>query len=102
MGRKFQKGNPGKPKGAVCKFTTLKAAFVNVFERMGGEDALLEWAIASNHNTAAFYQWITKILPADINLGNALDADGKGQALIIKVIHTRDGDGGGNGDGGTK
>jgi hypothetical protein len=92
--------NPsGRPKGSVNKFTTLKAAFLNVFERMGGEDALLAWAKASNHNTAAFYQWITKILPADINLGNTPDADGKAQALLIRVIHTKDGDGGGNGDG---
>ena len=65
--RKGQSGNPkGKPKGAVCKFTTLKAAFLNVFERMGGEDGLLEWVNASNHNKAAFYQWITKMLPVDV------------------------------------
>ena len=69
MGKKFQPGNPGKPKGAVCKFTTLKAAFLNVFERAGGEDGLLEWVNASNHNKAAFYQWITKMLPADMNVG---------------------------------
>ena len=92
--------NPrGRRKGSINKFTTLKAAFLSVFERTGGEDGLLEWVNASNHNKAAFYQWITKMLPADVNLGNALDADGKGQALIIKVIHTKDGDGGGNGDG---
>jgi len=61
--------NPrGRRKGSINKFTTLKAAFLNVFERMGGEDALLEWVRASNHNTAAFYQWVTKMLPADLNL----------------------------------
>ena len=92
--------NPrGRRKGSVNKFTGLKAAFLNVFERLGGEDALLEWAKASNHNLAAFYQWITKMLPADVNLANASDANGKTQALLIKVIHTRDGDNGGNGDG---
>ena len=98
--RKGQSGNPkGKPKGAVCKFTTLKAAFLNVFERTGGENGLLEWVNASNHNKAAFYQWITKMLPADVNVGNAPDADGKDREFIIKVIHTKDGDGGGNGNG---
>jgi hypothetical protein len=67
--QKGQSGNPkGKAKGAVSKFTSLKAAFLNVFERMGGEDALLEWANSSNHNKAAFYQWITKMLPADVNV----------------------------------
>jgi hypothetical protein len=99
----FQPGNNANPKGrrkgSVNKFTTLKAAFLNVFERTGGEDGLLEWVNASNHNKAAFYQWITKMLPADVNVGNASDADGKTQALVIKVIHTKDGDGGGNGNG---
>jgi len=98
----FQPGisaNPrGRRKGSVNKFTTLKAAFLSVFERTGGEDGLLEWVNASNHNKAAFYQWITKMLPADVNLGNASAPSGKPQALIIKVIHANDGDGG-NGDG---
>jgi hypothetical protein len=99
--KKGQSGNPkGKQKGVVSKFTTLKAAFLNVFERAGGEDGLLEWVNASNHNKAAFYQWITKMLPADVNVGNTSDADGKTQALLIKVVHTKDGDpGNGNGNG---
>jgi len=70
----FQPGisaNPrGRRKGSVNKFTTLKAAFLNVFERTGGEDGLLEWVNASNHNKAAFYQWITKMLPADLNVSS--------------------------------
>jgi hypothetical protein len=97
--KKGQSGNPkGKPKGAVCKFTTLKAAFLNVFERTGGEDGLLEWVNASNRNKAAFYQWITKMLPADVNIGNTPDADGKVNALLVKVVHVK-GSGNGNGNG---
>jgi hypothetical protein len=38
-------------------------------------------------------------MPANLHLGNALDADGKTQALLIKVVHTKDIDGGGNGNG---
>jgi len=87
--RKGQSGNPkGKPKGAVCKFTTLKAAFLNVFERTGGEDGLLEWVNASNHNKAAFYQWITKMLPADVNLSGQDGAPIRVQ--LEKVITTID------------
>jgi len=93
----FQPGisaNPrGRRKGSVNKFTTLKAAFLNVFERTGGENGLLEWVNASNHNKAAFYQWITKMLPADVNVGNASDADGEDREFIIRVIHVNDGDG---------
>ena len=97
--KKGQSGNPkGKAKGEVCKFTSLKATFLNVFERMGGEDALLEFVKSSNHNKAMFYQWITRMLPADVNVGNTPDASGKPQALLVKVVHTH-GDDPGNGNG---
>ncbi len=37
-------GNPaGRKKGVKNKFTTLKDAFVNAFQRIGGEDALYNW-----------------------------------------------------------
>lgn len=66
---KGQSGNPrGRRKGSVNKFTTLKAAFLSVFERLGGEEALLTWVEASGHNRAAFYQWITKMLPSDVEV----------------------------------
>jgi len=87
--QKGQSGNPkGKPKGTVCKFTTLKAAFLNVFEKMGGETELLRWASLNEHNRGLFYQWITKMLPADVEIG------GKDGAPIpvklVKVVTTVD------------
>ena len=88
----FQPGisaNPrGRRKGSVNKFTTLKAAFLNVFERTGGEDGLLEWVNASNHNKAAFYQWITKMLPADLNVSGQDGAPIR--VRLEKVITTID------------
>jgi hypothetical protein len=102
----FQPGvsaNPrGRPKGSVNKFTTLKQAFLSVFERMGGEDELLKWAQESNRNKATFYQWITKMLPADVNLGNVPGENGKPQSLLIEVVHVKGpdkGNGNGNGNG---
>jgi len=87
----FQPGisaNPrGRRKGSVNKFTTLKAAFLNVFERAGGEDGLLEWVNASNHNKAAFYQWITKMLPVEV----------KQSGEISHVLSFDFGENGGNG-----
>lgn len=87
--------NPrGRRKGSVNKFTTLKAAFLSVFERTGGEDGLLEWVEASNHNRAAFYQWITKMLPADLNVSGR---DGAPiHVRLEKVITTIDPNGSGS------
>ncbi len=77
--QKGQSGNPkGKPKGTVCKFTTLKAAFLNVFEKMGGETELMRWATLNEHNRGLFYQWITKMLPSQT------DVDVKG-TMTFKV-----------------
>jgi hypothetical protein len=104
MRHKFQKGqsgNPkGKPKGLKSKFTTLGQAFLDAYndKRIGGTEGLVGWILKSEHNRALFYQWITKMLPSNLQLGNTPTPSGKPQALIIKVIHANDGDGG-NGDG---
>jgi hypothetical protein len=56
--------NPnGRPKGSVNKFTTLKKSFLNVFEQMGGDEALL--AFAKTHKPL-FYQMITKLFPQEV------------------------------------
>ena len=37
-------GNPnGRPLGSKNKFTTLKNAFIETFEELGGVDNLVEW-----------------------------------------------------------
>jgi len=43
---RLAKGHPklgGRAKGTKNKFTTLKDAFINAFQRIGGEDALVEF-----------------------------------------------------------
>ena len=90
---------PGRPKGSVNKFTSLKDSFLSVYERMGGEDALL--AFADKHKPL-FYGWITKMLPSNITADVKGTIDGK---LTLEVIHLKgadvsDGDNGnGNGNG---
>ena len=60
-------GNPsGRPKGTPNKFTSLKAAFVNAFERTGGEDELVEWIEKSSRNRELFYAWMTKLFPQEV------------------------------------
>jgi hypothetical protein len=59
---------PGRPKGVPNKFTSLKQSFLNVFEKMGGDDALLEFA---KSHKAMFYQMITKLFPQEVEqIGN--------------------------------
>jgi len=97
--RKFQPGESGNPngrkKGTPNKFTTLKKAFMNVFERLGGEDELLTWAESSKRNQETFYSWMTKLFPQEVAHSGAIKT---GDKLIMHVVHTRpEGNGKGNG-----
>ena len=68
MGKKGVKppnAGSGRKKGSKNKFTTLKQAFLNSFNELGGEGALTEWA-KKNDNRTAFYQMITKLLPKEV------------------------------------
>ncbi|SVD68897.1 uncharacterized protein METZ01_LOCUS421751, partial [marine metagenome] len=38
----IQGAGPGRPKGSLNKFTTLKSAFIEAFEELGGVDNLVE------------------------------------------------------------
>ena len=64
---KFEKGNPGKPKGAVSKLSkTVKERVLDVFNELQGtkEHNLFEWA---KTETTEFYKIAAKLIPADIN-----------------------------------
>jgi len=101
----FKKGaDPRRAKGgAAC---VERTAWTNLFlnrlaKRLKPADAAdilatayekgRPWAIAEVHE-----RLMGKVTQP---IGGAPDADGKTQALVIKVIHTKDGDGGGNGNG---
>ena len=67
-------GNPnGRPVGSKNKFTTLKAAFIDAFEEIGGVDNLVEWARC---NQTEFYKMLARLMPreihADVNAGTSL------------------------------
>ena len=65
--KKGQSGNPsGRPKGTLDKFTDLKTSFLNVYKRLGGDDAFLEWAQADPRNLAAFYIMLKSMLPKEV------------------------------------
>jgi hypothetical protein len=57
---------PGRAKGSTNKFTDLKTSFLNVYKRLGGDDAFLEWAQADPKNLAAFYIMLKSMLPKEV------------------------------------
>ena len=67
-------GNPnGRPVGSKNRFTTLKSAFIDAFEEIGGVDNLVEWARC---NQTEFYRILARLMPreihADVNAGYSL------------------------------
>ena len=78
-GNKFKEGNPGRPKGSRDKFTSLKDAFINAFNEVGGERELVRLAKKSERNKAQFFQMITKMLPSSVDM----DVKGRIEAVIV-------------------
>lgn len=79
---KFEKGNPGKPKGAVMKTTKLvKEVFADVFtELQNDKDAkLLEWA---KKNPTEFYKLASRLIPIQLSG----DADNPLQQITIFTL----------------
>ena len=62
IGKPFKKGEGGRPVGAKNRFTSLKDAFLEAFEKIGGTKELAEWG-QKPQNRAQFYQIIAKMLP---------------------------------------
>jgi len=81
---------PGRPKGKTNKFTDLKKAFLDTFEKIereGGKKnskvkTLYEWATANTKNQGMFYQMIAKMLPSNIDV----DHKGRIEAVIISDV----------------
>jgi hypothetical protein len=89
---------PGRPKGSQNKFTSLKNAFLEAFELIGGTAALAEWAKKSERNRGVFYGLTTKLFPQEVAHSGAIKT---GDKLTIHVVHTKPGDkdnGNGNGE----
>lgn len=65
----FEKGQPkigGRVAGTPNKHTaTIKEAFGEAFEKLGGADALVIWA---KSNKTDFYKLASKLIPTEMNM----------------------------------
>lgn len=82
MARGFKTG--GRKKGTPNKFTaSVKAAFEEAFDRMGGVEALVSWA---QSEPTEFYKLYSKLLPAEIKA----DVNHKGlDALADRLMRAK-------------
>ena len=83
----IQGAGPGRPKGSLNKFTTLKNAFLEAFERTGGTDTLTEWG-KQPKNRRDFYRLLAKLLPKEVDANVKTTGDSFLEAL--KEIESRE------------
>jgi len=83
---RFGEGNPGGQKGRTNKFTDLKKAFIEVFEKIETEseqkdsiDSFYSWATKNTKNQGEFYKMLSKMLPSNLDVTLPTDT-------VIKVI----------------
>lgn len=78
VGKPFQKGNKGKPKGAKNKISrTVKERVLDVFNELQ-EDPKANLFAWGKKNPGMFYQIAAKLIPTEV--------DAKVKSGIIKVI----------------
>lgn len=71
-GKPFEEGDPraGRPKGVPNKTTTAaKEAFALAFQKLGGWEALAEWAANDPDNLREFYKLYARLIPVDLTSG---------------------------------
>lgn len=76
---KLTKAGPGRAKGSKNKFTNLKQAFLDTYEKIESEaknnnntKSLYEWATKSDRNQGIFYQMISKMLPSNVGIEGSI------------------------------
>ena len=82
----FQKGNPGRPRGAKSRISeSFWLDWLEVYNKLGGADALEKFAESSKRNMEIFLHWGAKTIPTNVqaNVSGQVKHDGK---LIIEVV----------------
>ena len=72
---KLSEPGPGRPPGTPNKFTNLKQAFLDVFEKIEKESeknsdvkSFYQWVLKNDRNRGTFYQLISKMLPSNVTV----------------------------------
>lgn len=78
---------PGRPKGSQNKTTlAAKEAFRLAFDKLGGWEALAEWAMTEPDNLTEFYKLYARLIPQDVTSNGE-----KLPTLVINVPPATDG-----------
>lgn len=73
----------GRKKGTPNKVQrTVRESLVSVYERLGGDDAMLSWA---SENPEEFYRHWIKMLPTEVKQ-DVTSSDGTLQPVSIQVV----------------
>lgn len=73
------KPGPGRPKGISNKLTmNAKQAFQFAFDKIGGGEALGEWA---NRNKTDFYKIYGRLIPTDVTV------DPEANTIKVEIVH---------------
>ena len=72
---------PGRPKGSTNKFTDLKQAYLDVFEKIEKEGqkknsvikSFFKWVTKNDRNQGMFYQMLSKMLPSNVTVDGDLN-----------------------------
>lgn len=67
IGKPFEAGNPGRPKGSTNHFSkTVKGAVIDAFNKLQ-EDPEYDLLALAKKNLIAFYQLAAKVIPTEIS-----------------------------------
>jgi hypothetical protein len=103
-----EQAGKGRPKGATNHTTRLaKQAIAEAFDKLGGMEALVEWAKRDEDNLKVFYATIwPKIIPLEVNgthdvsVVDRTEQVRRAQEIVRDIFDVGSGSGAGNHGGG--
>lgn len=80
----FQKGNPGRPKGATNLVTrAFKEGLLEAYHAIGGAAALAEWG-KQPENRTAFYNICGRLIPTEVQ--GSSDPNAEPIRTVLEIV----------------